>query len=117
MTEPNSQRYLLAYRNAVLAEARPPSPEDIQRMLAQFNAWKSKYMQEIVDLGDGLRPAGKVVRAGTTTDGPFVEAKEVLGGYSIVQVAGLDRALEIARTCPVLSIPGASVEVREMAGY
>ena len=111
------QKYLLAYRNTVQSESRQPSPEELQQMLAQWTAWKAKFTQEIIDLGDGLKPVGKVVRAGATSDGPFLEAKEVLGGYSIVQAAGLERALEIARACPVLLMPGASVEVRELAGY
>ena len=87
-------------------------------MLAQWTAWKQRFQSEIFDLGDGLKPGGKLVRAeGVPTDGPFVEAKEVLGGYSIVQASSLARAAEISRSCPVLMFPGASVEVREMAGY
>ena len=42
------------------------------------------------------------------TDGPFLETKESIGGYAIVEVADLDEALEMARTWP----SGASVEVR-----
>jgi len=38
-------------------------------------------------------------------------------GYSIVQANSVERAAEIAKSCPVLMMPGASVEVREMAGY
>lgn len=69
--------------------------------------------------GEGacLKPAGKVVRANSTSDGPFMEAKEVLGGYSNVQVADIERAVDISKSCPVLMMPGASIEVRELAGY
>lgn len=113
-----AQKFLFIYRNSAQAEARQPSPAEMQQMLAQWTAWKAKYKDEILDMGDGLKPAGKVVRAGgTISDGPFMEAKEVLGGYSIVQAASSERAVEISKSCPVLMMPGASVEVREMAGY
>jgi hypothetical protein len=113
-----AQKYLFIYRNSAEAEAREPSPAEMQQMLAQWSAWKAKYKDEIVDMGDGLKPVGKVVRAGgAVSDGPFMEAKEVLGGYSIVQAASIARALEISKACPVLMMPGASIELREMAGY
>lgn len=113
-----ASKYLFIYRQPAAADAYQPSPTELQQMLAQWSAWKEKFNREIIELGDGLKPAGKVVRAGgATTDGPFVEAKEVLGGYSIVQAASLERAVEISRDCPVLMMPGASVEVRELAGY
>lgn len=114
----SNPKFLLAYRQPAAAAHYQPSPTELQQMLAHWTAWKQRFQDEIFDLGDGLKPSGKLVRGeGVTTDGPFVEAKEVLGGYSIVQAASLARAAEIARSCPVLMIPGASVEVREMAGY
>jgi hypothetical protein len=47
-----------------------------------------------------------------TTDGPFAETKEQLGGYSIVDVATLDEALAIAAEHPLLRVGGHSIEVR-----
>ena len=49
----------------------------------------------------------------TTTDGPFVETKEVLGGYYVVDVKDLDRALELAGQIPSARYGG--VEVRPIA--
>lgn len=113
-----TQKYLFIYRNpAEPAMQQEPSPAEMQQLYAQWTAWKDKFKDEIVDLGDGLKPGGKLVRAGATTDGPLVESKEVLGGYSIVQAHSLARAVEISKSCPVLGMPGTSVEVREMAGY
>jgi hypothetical protein len=43
-----------------------------------------------------------------STDGPFIEAKETIGGYGLVEVADLDEALEMARNWPM----GGTVEVR-----
>ena len=82
-----------------------------------------KFTQDIVNSGEmvagdplqGIETATTVrLRDGkrTTTDGPFAETKEVLGGYYLVDVKDLDRALELAA-----QIPGArsgSIEVRPL---
>ncbi len=111
------QKYLFVYRSPASAGAHEPSPQEMQEIYAQWTAWKEKFKSKIIDLGDGLKPGGKVVRQGSTSDGPFLEAKEVLGGYSLVQTASLPRAMEISKSCPVLMMPGASVEIRELARY
>ncbi|MEK8051446.1 YciI family protein [Ideonella sp. DXS22W] len=115
-------KYLFIYRQPADARDDELSPAEMAEMLAQWSAWKARFDEEIVDLGDGLKPQGRQVRAGAggeivVTDGAFVEAKEVLGGYSIVQAASLERAVEISRGCPVLRFPGSWIEVRELAGF
>jgi hypothetical protein len=47
-------------------------------------------------------------------DGPFNEAKEVVGGFTILDVKDLDQAIAITRTWPMLEQPGVAVEVRPM---
>lgn len=47
-------------------------------------------------------------------DGPFSEAKEVIGGFTLLEAPDLDAALAIAKTWPSLRLPGNSVEVRPM---
>ncbi|HYM96252.1 MAG TPA: YciI family protein [Candidatus Sulfotelmatobacter sp.] len=49
----------------------------------------------------------------TLTDGPFIEAKEVIGGFAVVQVKDLDEALEMAKTWP----GGTMVEVRPVVEH
>jgi hypothetical protein len=66
-------------------------------------------------MGGKLMPSGKVVTASGATDGPFVEAKEIVGGYMLVSAESFDRALEVAREMPML-MPGSSIEIREVAG-
>jgi hypothetical protein len=46
-------------------------------------------------------------------DGPFIEAKEVIGGYAIVEVADLDEALQMAKTWPGQT----SVEIRPVVDH
>ena len=47
------------------------------------------------------------------TDGPYVEAKEIVVSFGIIQAADYDAAVAIARECP----PGHTIEIRELAGY
>jgi hypothetical protein len=67
-------------------------------------------------MGGRLKPGGKILTVSGVTDGPFAEAKEIVGGYMVVAAENSDRAVEIARECPGVVRPGASVEIREIAG-
>ncbi|HET9959819.1 MAG TPA: YciI family protein [Polyangiaceae bacterium] len=115
----SSPKFLFLYRTPVDAPRWSPSPEEMQAAFAQWQAWRAKFNEEIVDTGDGLKPTAPaaVYKAGTVTDGPFIEAKEVMAGYSIISAKSLERAIEIARECPVNRQPGASIEIRELAQY
>ena len=67
---------------------------------------------ESLSADDGLRmrrQGGKVV----ATDGPFAEAKEIVGGFFLLNVATRDEALAIAAECPAAA--WATVEVRPIA--
>jgi hypothetical protein len=64
-----------------------------------------------------LYNTGKVVSGAggrNVTDGPFAESKEAVGGYFLVNVAGEEEAVSIARGCPLLD-HGWSVEVRPVS--
>lgn len=111
------QNFLFIYRNPQSDESYAPSPEEMQQMMAQWNAWKEQFPQAIKDMGDGLLPEGRVMTADGVTDGPFIESKEVLGGFSIIQAEDFDAALEVAKHCPMTFVPGFSIEIRAFAGY
>jgi hypothetical protein len=85
-------------------------------MFAAYNAWKEKFKNDILDMGDKLQSEGRIVNASGVADGPFVEAKEVVGGYMIVSAASYDGAVEVVKACPAAQVPGASLEIREMVG-
>ena len=93
----------------------PPSPAQMQEMFASFNAWKDKYKDNIVDMGGKLMPGGKILSAAGVTDGPFVEVKEIVGGFMIIAADSFELALEVARQSPGLMSPGSSIEVRELS--
>jgi hypothetical protein len=94
------------------------SPDEIQGIMKKWTDWIGVGFAKgwMVDAGDALTPEGKVVHANkVVTDGPFVEAKEIVGGFSIVSADSIAAAAELAKGCPVL-LAGGSVEVRTLAG-
>ena len=95
--------------------AEKPSPAQMQAMYAQFNEWREKFEQNLTDLG-GRLGAGRLVAAQPAQDGPFVEVKELVGGYMIVSADSIEEAIEVARACPGLVRPGSGVEVIEIRG-
>jgi hypothetical protein len=108
-------KYMCIQRSAP-GKKVPPSPAQMQEMYAVFSAWKEKFKANIVDMGGKLLPGGKILTASGVTDGPFIEAKEIVGGYMVVLADNYERALEVARESPGLGMPGSSIEVRELAG-
>jgi hypothetical protein len=106
-------RFLFVYRSD--KDTRETmSPEEMQQIHQKWQAWIAEGVQKgwLLDAGNGLKTEGRVVNAKrVVTDGPFVEAKDVVGGYSLVQADTLDAAAEFAKGCPIL-LRGGTVEVR-----
>jgi hypothetical protein len=110
-----SKKYLFIQRGVPGPKpATPPSPVQMQEMFAAFNAWQEKYKANILDLGGKLDATGKLLRTSGATDGPFVEAKEIVGGFMIVTADSYEEALEVARESPGLMRPDSSIEIREI---
>ena len=64
-----STKYLLLHRSPVGTSRPRPSPAEMQEMMEQFQAWRSKFATEIVDIGDGLlRAARSVARRASPMD-------------------------------------------------
>lgn len=87
-----------------------PSPAQMQAMYAKFDEWRKKYQAQLPDLGGRLGKGTLVGKA----DGPFVEVKELVGGYMIVSAGSLEEAARIASECPGLVTPSSGVEVIEI---
>ena len=107
-------KYLCLQRSLPDGDGEKPSPAQMQEIYAKFNEWREEFQRNLVDMGGKLGD-GKVVTT-ATSDGPFVEVKELVGGYMIVSAESLDEAIEIARRCPGLVRPGSGVEVIEILG-
>lgn len=83
----------------------------------------TKFNEELVNAGvlialDGLHPLAKGARVSfrgenpSVTDGPFIEAKEVIGGYWVIDVGSREEAIEWARKCPANG--GDVIEIRQV---
>lgn len=110
-------QFALLYRSSPDSKASA-SPADMQAAWQQWKSWMTKYSKEILAQSpprSGPKPGGAVAvcRGGAVTDGPFVEGKEIVGGWSFIETESLDKALEIAREVPSFS----SVEVIELATF
>jgi hypothetical protein len=100
---PEKPQFLLLLRQP---PGPPPGPEILQPIMARFMAWmKSLHDRDAVVGSHGLDFTGKVVRGPrgiSVSDGPYPEAKEIVGGYVLISADNLDQAVEIARGCPGL---------------
>jgi len=95
------------------------SPEEIQRVIEEYTGWRLQLEKE------GRLAGGEKLEDGTArnltagegrvevTDGPYAEAKEVLGGYFIIQAEDWPAAVEISKGCPHLRY-GGRIELRRI---
>jgi hypothetical protein len=113
----SKKKFLCVHRAPPDAARKQPSPEEMQGQMAKWQAWKAEFDAELLDIGARLTPGGAIVKAGAVTDGPFIEGKEVLGGFMILETTSLQRAVEIVQAMPAPMQPGASIEIREMTSY
>jgi len=113
----STTKYLCMYRGAPSQGQNKPSPAQMQEMFAAFNGWKEKFKANILDMGAKLQPTGKVVTAAGVTDGPFAEAKEIVAGFMIVAADDYEGAVAVVSAMPGMQMPGACVEIREMATF
>jgi hypothetical protein len=111
--------FVLLYRstNEAYREAAGSSDKASQT-IAKWQAWFKDMSErgQLKNIGQPLdRSSGKVVggKKKTVTDGPYAEAKEVVGGFSIIEARDLNEAAHIASGCPILEL-GGSVEVRSV---
>lgn len=91
------------------------SPEQAQQMMQKWMTWMKELGAKghLKDQGQPLERSGKLVKGKqkTVTDGPFAEAKDIVGGYTLVEASDLAQAVELSKGCPIFEVDGA-VEVR-----
>jgi hypothetical protein len=108
-------RFMMIMIPNVSEENWHPEPEAIAAM--------SKFNEELTKAGvllaaDGLQPTAKGARVSfaagkpSVTDGPFTEAKELIGGYWLIQARSKEEAVEWATRCPAYD--GDTIEVRQV---
>ena len=92
--------YLLIIKGA---GPKAGSPEEVQQAFKAYQDWAMNLKEQYVD-GQRLAGEGALVQNKNTvlTDGPFLEAKEIIAGYILVNVEDLKSAIAIAQGCPLI---------------
>lgn len=94
---------------------QPASPEEMQKKTEKWMTWLKDLSDKghVKSLGEPLHPDGKVVKGAKkqVMDGPYAEAKDVVGGYSIILARDLGQAVKFSLGCPIFE-DGGSVEIR-----
>ena len=113
-------KYVLMYTSRPDLEAAVPA-ERQQEVNQAIYAWFGQNAAAVVDNGAELLgpETATTVRSGdggapVVVDGPFLEAKENIGGFSIIDVPDLDAAITLVKTWPSLELPGVAIEIRPM---
>ncbi|HTF20127.1 MAG TPA: YciI family protein [Chryseolinea sp.] len=101
--------------------------EDLKRLGCESNEARIanipemlKWVESMADsgnfvTGEPLAIAGKyVTKDAVLSDGPFIESKEGVSGYDIIEAASLEQAVSIAQLCPLVVSGHAVIEVRPM---
>ena len=95
------------------------SPEELQNRMGKWFAWSDKMgKQGILVGGEALHAKAKRIAGPgrVVSDGPFVESKELVGGYFTVKAASVDEVVEIAQDFPDYDL-GGTVEIREIVKF
>ena len=117
-------KYVLMYTNRPDLDAAVPQERQAEVYQAIYG-WFEKHGAVIVDGGaelQGPETATSVKSspnggAPVVVDGPFSEAKENVGGFSIIDVPDLDAAIAIVKEWPSLGFPGVAVEIRPIVDH
>jgi hypothetical protein len=93
------------------------SPEQMQAIIQRYVAWRGKVQQNARAVsGHKLRDGeGRVMRgadAVRVTDGPYAEAREVIGGLFVIEGTSYDEVVDLCKDCPHLEF--GSIEIREV---
>ena len=116
MTTPSKKsQYLILLRQP---PGGAPPPAELQKIMAQFKAWMDgiRAKHEVLSSNGLIPKKGKVLRGPqglSETDGPYVEANEVMGGYVLLIADSFEEAVAAGRDCPGLGYH-MTVEVRQV---
>lgn len=95
------------------------SPKEMEELVNAHMAWATKLGEEEFLLsGDGLQERGtKIIgKECIIKDGPYIESKEMIGGYYLLQAKDLDAVIELAKECPC-HLWGGTTEIRPIMDY
>ncbi|CAN5576478.1 YciI family protein [soil metagenome] len=113
------KEFMYIFRGAVQNEEAfaKLTPKQMEAEMQKWNVWMGSLAEQgkLVG-GQPLFPQGKVIKgkSNKVTDGPFVEGKDIVGGYLLVKANDLQEAVSLSKGCPQLDDAEGTVEVREI---
>lgn len=93
------------------------SPEEMQLHMEAWRVWMTGLGERGHDgSGEPLKGGGKLIRehGNLVTDGPYMEGKELVGGFILINAETEEEAVELSKGCPVFDM-GGMIELREIA--
>jgi hypothetical protein len=110
------EKFMFIFRGGDTHVHTAKDSQEVKAYIQSWDTWMQGLGQKgILAGGDPLQTTGKLVNGKNkvVTDGPFMEAKEMVGGYLIVNAKDIDDAVEISMGCPIFEENG-KVEVRQV---
>ena len=107
------KEYMMIFRNETAENEAKPSDGQMQAVMKLWQDWIGGLAAKGKFVGTNrLLPEGRTIKPNkVVTDGPYIEGKEVIGGYLIVKADSMDEATKMAESCPGLTY-GGNVEIR-----
>ena len=108
-------KFMLLYHS--VPPSNPPSPEEMQRIMEEWAKWLARLRESgnLIDEGNPFGDA-KRVNAQGVHDGPVMSGSEMVIGYTLIQAADINAAVQIAQDSPTVknANSGVTVEVRQI---
>lgn len=95
------------------------SPKEMEELVSAHLQWATKLGESGIMLsGEGLQESGTQIvgKECIIKDGPYMESKEMIGGYYLLQAESLEAVIAIAKECPC-HLWGGTTEIRPIATY
>ncbi|MFC5045048.1 YciI family protein [Aquimarina hainanensis] len=112
------KKFILLLRDE-LETLQQLSPKEIENLVQSHMEWAQKLEEKkFLISGDGLEEKGVLIQGKDCIikDGPYIESKEMIGGYYLLQAETLEEIIEIAKECPC-HLWGGTTEIRPIMDY
>lgn len=100
-------QYFIGYRGGMQTR---PSPEEGAKQMQRWKDWLGELGEAVVNPGTPMGKSMLVGKEGLSADG----ISEPLSGFTVVEAASDEEAVEMAKGCPFLDMDGATLEVAQM---
>lgn len=110
------KEFVLLFRMDALPEVKFSEDEVIARM-TKWEKWMDGLIEKniLASRGNRLESESATVKPNNiVVNGPYTETREIIGGYIIIRAGSLDKAIEIAKSCPAIIDGWLSAEIRSV---